>query len=110
MLESQFPELVSAQPALMAQHCVEAGLAEKAISYRLKAGQQAVARSAMIEAVSQLQKGLDLLPNLPDDPIRQQQELDLQAALAPALMANEKLLSARDRRHYCPCTRPCRAA
>ena len=64
MLEGQFPELVSAQPALMAQHCAEAGLAEKAIGYRLKAGQQAVARSAMIEAVSQLQKGLELVAEL----------------------------------------------
>ena len=32
-LEGQFPELASAQPALMAQHCEEAGLKEKAISF-----------------------------------------------------------------------------
>ena len=76
-LESQFPEVVTAQPALMAQHCTEAGLSEKAVGYWLKAGQQAIARSAMTEAVAQLQKGLDLLTSMPDNSARQQQELDL---------------------------------
>ena len=70
---------------LMAQHCAEAGLTEKAISYWLKAGQQAVARSAMAEAVAQLQKGLGFVAGIPDGPCRQQQELDLRIALGPAL-------------------------
>jgi predicted ATPase/class 3 adenylate cyclase len=86
-LENQFPELVAAQPALLAEHCAEAGLAEKAIGFRLRAGQQALARSAMTEAVAQLRKGLDLLAGLPDGLRRQQQELDLQAALGPSLAA-----------------------
>ena len=74
-----------AQPALLAQHCAEAGLAEKAVAYWLKAGQQALARSAMTEAVAQLRKGLEVLAGLPDGPWRQQQELDLQIALGSAL-------------------------
>ena len=41
-LEEQFPEIVVAQPALLARHCAEAGLAEKAVVYWLKAGQQAL--------------------------------------------------------------------
>ena len=86
-LESQFPEIVAAQPALMAQHCAEAGLNEKAVGYWLKAGQQAVARSAMTEAVAQLQKGLDLLSSLPEGQSRQQLELDLRVALQAALVA-----------------------
>jgi hypothetical protein len=53
-------------------------LSKKAVGYWLKAGQQALARSAMTEAVAQLQKGLALLAGLPDDPWRQQEELDLQ--------------------------------
>jgi predicted ATPase len=40
-LENQFPEVVTAQPTLMAQHCTEAGLSDKAVGYWLKAGQQA---------------------------------------------------------------------
>ena len=88
-LEDRFPEIVLAQPALLAQHCAEAGLAEKAVVYWLKAGQQALARSAMTEAVAQLRKGLDVLAGLPDGPWRRQQELDLQIALGPALAATK---------------------
>ena len=88
-LEDRFPEIVLAQPALLAQHCAAAGLAEKAVAYWLKAGQQALARSAMAEAVAQLRKGLDVLAGLPDGPWRQQQELDLQIALGSALTATK---------------------
>ena len=66
-LESQFPEILVAQPELMAQHCGEAALNEKAVVYWLKAGQQSIARSAMTEAVAQLQRGLGLLLSLPDN-------------------------------------------
>ena len=79
-LEEKFLDIVVAQPELIARHCTEGGLTEKAVGYRLKAGQQAVARSAMVEAAAQLQKGLDLLPNLPENPWRRQHELDLQIA------------------------------
>ncbi|HEY4044666.1 MAG TPA: hypothetical protein VGM32_22875, partial [Rhodopila sp.] len=88
-MEARFPEVVLAQPALLAQHCAEAGLAEKAVAYWLQAGQQALARSAMAEAAAQLRKGLDGLAGLPVGPLRQQQELDLQTALASALTATK---------------------
>jgi class 3 adenylate cyclase/tetratricopeptide (TPR) repeat protein len=88
-LEDHFPENAVAQPALLAQHCAEAGLVEKAVIYWLKAGQQAMARSATTEAVAQFQKGLEGLAALPDGPQRQQQELDLRIALASALAATK---------------------
>jgi predicted ATPase len=89
-LERQFPEIVDSQPQLAAQHCAEAGLNEKALAYWLKAGQRAVARSAMTEAETQLRKGLSLLTILPpEDPSRWQQELDLQIALGPALITTK---------------------
>jgi class 3 adenylate cyclase/tetratricopeptide (TPR) repeat protein len=88
-LEDQFPEIVAAQPAQLARHCAEAGLPEKAVIYWLKAGQQAMARSAMTEAVAQLRKGLDVLSELPDGTWRRQQELDLQIALRAALAATK---------------------
>jgi predicted ATPase len=53
----------------------------------LNAGQQAMARSAMNEAVSQLRKGLQLLSNVPESIKSQRQELDLQIALGRALIA-----------------------
>jgi predicted ATPase len=88
-LEDQFPEVVTAQPALMAQHSSEAGLSQKAMSYWLKAGQQAVARSAMTEAVAQLRKGLDLVSGVPNGAARQEQELNLQITLGQVLMATK---------------------
>ena len=62
--------------------------------YWLKAGQQALGRSAMTEAVIQLRKGLDLLAGLPDSPWRRQHELDLQIALRPALAATKSFSAA----------------
>jgi predicted ATPase len=86
-LEGQFPEIVETQPGILAQHCVEAGMIEKAVRNFLKAGQQAITRGAMTEAVAQLRKGLDVLSGMPDDLARQEQELDLQIALGNALIA-----------------------
>lgn len=85
ILERQFPEVAEMQPERLAQHCAEAGLVEKAVGYCLKAGQHAIARGTMTEAVAQLRKGLDVLAGLPDGAARQQQELDLQIALGHAL-------------------------
>jgi tetratricopeptide (TPR) repeat protein len=93
-LEERFPEIVLAQPALLAQHCEQAGLAEQAVAYWLKAGQRALARSTMAEAEAQLRRGLEVLTGLPNDPGRQQQELDLQTALGAALSATKGLSAA----------------
>jgi class 3 adenylate cyclase/predicted ATPase len=84
-LETHFPELVDSQPELLAQHYAEAGLAEKAAAYWGKAGHGSAARSAMAEAVAQLQKGLDQLALLPDSRQRQYQELEFWSALGAAL-------------------------
>jgi class 3 adenylate cyclase/tetratricopeptide (TPR) repeat protein len=84
-LEDQFPEMAVGKPALLAGHYAEAGMADEAVGCWLKAGQQALERSAMTEAVAQLQKGLDLLAGLSEAPWRRQHELDLQVALVPAL-------------------------
>ena len=86
-LERQFPEIAKEQPERMAQHCAEAGLVAKAVAYCLEAGELAVARGLMTEALAQLQKGLDLQADLPDGAVRHEQELDLQLLLGRALMA-----------------------
>jgi tetratricopeptide (TPR) repeat protein len=87
-LEAHFPEMVAAQPALLAHHCTEAGLTEKAIAYWLDAGRQAWARSATAEAVALLHRGLALVPALPDSDWRRETELDLRIALGQALTAS----------------------
>ena len=64
-LEGRFPEIVAAQPALLAHHCKEAGLTEQAVAYWLAAGRQAWARSAVGEAVALLRRGLALVRPCP---------------------------------------------
>jgi class 3 adenylate cyclase len=88
-LEAHFPEFIRTQPEVLARHCAEAGLVEKAVGYWLAAGQLAIARSMMIEAVAQLGKGLVLLASTPDSVVRQEQELRLQVTLGSALAATK---------------------
>jgi len=86
-LEAQFPEIVGSQPEKLAFHCAEAGRIEKAVGHFLAASQQASARSAMAEAVSHAQKGIELVSRLPEGPARHLRELELQIALGLALLA-----------------------
>jgi class 3 adenylate cyclase/predicted ATPase len=73
----------------LAHHYSRSGKTEKAIEYLHLAGQQAVQRSANAEAISHLTTALELLKTLPDIPERTQQELTLQIALGPALIATK---------------------
>jgi class 3 adenylate cyclase/predicted ATPase len=94
-LEGQFKEVAATQPALLAHHCAEAGLAEKAVEYWLAAGRQAWGRSMLAEAVALLRRGLALVPALPDSDWRREREFDLQIALGQALVESQGY-SARD--------------
>jgi predicted ATPase/class 3 adenylate cyclase len=87
-IETHFPEVREQRPELLAHHATQAGLIERAVVQWGKAGRKSVSRSAMAEAVSQLRRGLDLLPALPDTPERQRLELELQSALGGALVAS----------------------
>ena len=89
VLEARFPETVASQPELLAYHYTEAGLTRLAMPYWQQAGQRAIERSAPVEAISHLTKGLEVLETLPDTPERAQQELDMQITLGPALMATK---------------------
>jgi class 3 adenylate cyclase/predicted ATPase len=89
VLEEQFPEQADAQPELLAHHCAQAGFVEQAVDYWYKAGRQAMARSATVEALAQLTRALDLLAGLPLGPDRDHKELDLQIALGAALIATK---------------------
>jgi predicted ATPase len=86
-LENQSPEITESQPELLAQHYAEAGLVETSVSYWGKAGQRSATRSAMEEAATQFQKGLDQLALLPDTPERQRRELEFLSALGAGLTA-----------------------
>ena len=57
-LESQFADIAENQPELLARHCTEAGLIEKAAILWGNAGQRSLGRSALIEAAEQLTRAL----------------------------------------------------
>jgi predicted ATPase len=99
-LQNQYPDIVAARPQLMAQHCAEAGLSEQAVGYWLKAGHEAIARGAMVEAAAQLRKGLDLLSGVPDGAAHQEQELSLESALGQALLATKGYSAAESGEAY----------
>ena len=61
MLEAEFPETVEAEPELVAHHYTEAGLNEQAVGYWYQAGKRAAQRSAHVEAINHLTKGLEVL-------------------------------------------------
>jgi predicted ATPase len=89
VLEAQFPETAEARPELLAHHYTEAALMMRAIDYWQQAGEKAMQRSAYVEAVNHLTKGLELLQALPQTSDRTQRELTLQTALGSALVVSK---------------------
>jgi predicted ATPase/class 3 adenylate cyclase len=88
-LEQQFPEIMQTQPETLAHHLTEAGLIEKAIGYWLQAGKNAAQRSANLEAIAHLRRGIELTSRLPAGEGRDKSELDFQLVLGPCLIATQ---------------------
>jgi predicted ATPase/class 3 adenylate cyclase len=88
-LEQQFPEIVQTQPETLALHLTEAGLIEKAIGYWLQAGKNASLRSANLEAIAHLRRGIEGTGRLPAGEDKDRSELDLQLILGPCLIATQ---------------------
>jgi class 3 adenylate cyclase/predicted ATPase len=85
-LESQFAEIAENRPELLARHCTEAGLIEKAASLWGKAGQRSLERSALVEALEQFMRALAQIATLPSTPALRREQIKLQVSLANALM------------------------
>ena len=85
-LQNKFAEIAENKPELLARHCTEAGLIEKAVDLWGKAGQRSLARSALAEAATQLTRALDQIATLPATPALRQLQMELQVGLVNALM------------------------
>jgi class 3 adenylate cyclase/predicted ATPase len=85
-IESQFAGTAESQPEIVARHCSEAGLIEKAAGLWGKAGQQSQARSALAEAAAQLTRALKQIATLPGTPALRREQIRLQVALITPLM------------------------
>ena len=67
VVENRLTPLPRIPPELLAYHCHEAGMTEKAVAYWLDAGHQASQRSANLEATAHLEQGLRGLTGLDDE-------------------------------------------
>jgi class 3 adenylate cyclase/predicted ATPase len=85
-LQCKFAEIAENQPELLARHCTEAGLIEKAVDLWGKAGQRSLARSALAEATTQFARALDQIATLPGTPALRQLQMELQVGLVNGLM------------------------
>jgi class 3 adenylate cyclase len=64
-LETDFPEIASTQPEMIAQHWSAAQRVDEAIDWWRRAGERAAGRSAFIEACAHFQRGIDLAQRQP---------------------------------------------
>jgi class 3 adenylate cyclase/predicted ATPase len=85
-LERQFTEIAENQPELLARHCTEAGLSEKAAGLWGRAGLRSLERSALVEASEQLTRALDQMATLASTRALRNEQVKLQVALTTSLM------------------------
>ena len=93
VIESDFPDDAARHPDVLAYHCTEAGLWEKAIDFGINAARMALNRSAGAEALAQVERAMALLPKIEADAERQQFEGRLQVALGDALIMTKGFAS-----------------
>ncbi|MBV9656387.1 MAG: AAA family ATPase [Acetobacteraceae bacterium] len=96
-MREQLPELAETQPQLVAQHLAAAGRAADAVAYLKTAGERAIARSAMAEAKSLLNRARDLQSTLPAGPETRARARELEALLGQALIASHGYAAADTR-------------
>jgi predicted ATPase len=86
-IAERFPDVAEVQPEILAHHNTEAKRPALAIDYWLKAGRRASERSANIEAIAHLRRGIALLERLTESDDKKRRELMLQASLGMPLIA-----------------------
>src|SRR5262249_16023761 len=80
---------------LLAHHLTAAGDIERAVDQWLKAGRYAAARLAYLEAIAHFEQGLGLLHSLPESPVRNGREIELQLALGLCLFSAKGAVAAK---------------
>jgi predicted ATPase len=99
-LESRFMEIAENQPELMARHCSEAGMVEKAAKFWAKAAERSLAHSAFVEAVAQANRALTRIPTSPSTPSLRQKQIELQVSLAVAQMSTRGMSAPETRASF----------
>jgi predicted ATPase len=87
VIEERLPHTAATEPELLAHHYTEAKRSDKAIPLWQKAGSLALGHMALVEAIAQLNKGLELVAALPPSAERDGSELGLRTLLGTAWTA-----------------------
>ena len=88
-LERRFPARTAAQPEILLHHCEKAEMADEMVLYALRAGSQAMSRSAMTHARALLTRGLQTLGKLEEGRPGRERELELTIALGQNMIATQ---------------------
>jgi tetratricopeptide (TPR) repeat protein len=87
VLEGDFRDLVESEPEILAHHYTEAGAVSRAIPSWVSAGERAVRRGALQEALGHYQQGLALVEDLPPQSDRVAMELKIREHLTTTCIA-----------------------
>jgi class 3 adenylate cyclase/tetratricopeptide (TPR) repeat protein len=88
LLEERWPETRDSAPELLAYHYNNAEQYRVAAPLWLRAGEVALQRFALPEAISHLRTGMSALAKLRPSKVRDRMEISLRTALGPALVAH----------------------
>ena len=91
VIEQRFPNVKTTEPEVLAHHLTAAGLAEAAIPLWQAAGELALKRMALTEAISHLNQGLELVSTLPRSSERDASELGLRSRLGTSVAGAQRL-------------------
>jgi class 3 adenylate cyclase/DNA-binding winged helix-turn-helix (wHTH) protein/tetratricopeptide (TPR) repeat protein len=89
VLERQFPETVEQRPEVLAHHFAEAGQADRAVQYWIRAGDLATLRSTSREAATHYRSALRIVDEQPQTAPMRQIEAELCMKLGNAIMQFE---------------------
>ena len=87
VIETRFPNIKTTEPEVLAHHLTAAGLTEAAVPLWQAAGELALRRMALTEAIAHLDQGLELVLTLPPSSQRDASELGLRTRLGTAWLA-----------------------
>jgi class 3 adenylate cyclase len=83
-IEERFPNIKNAEPEVLAHHYTQAARFEQAAAYWLRAGQNALSRMALTEAIAHLEAGLRVIGSLLASEARDRLELECRVLLSTA--------------------------
>jgi class 3 adenylate cyclase/tetratricopeptide (TPR) repeat protein len=87
VLEKHSGDTEEVEPELIAHHYSEAGRGDAAVPFWRRAGEAAMERFALPEAITHLREGLRVVATQPPTPERDLMELQLRTLLGPAVVA-----------------------